>query len=83
VTLGITAPYWIVRLGKDYEYSVVSDSKYKYLWILSRKPHMSEFLYNELIEDLDKNGFPVNKLEKTLQDQPEEKLTEDKEEESL
>jgi apolipoprotein D and lipocalin family protein len=35
-TLDIGAQYWIVRLGSNYEYSVVSSPDYKYLWILYR-----------------------------------------------
>jgi len=34
--LDIGAPYWIVRLAKDYSYSVVSSPCYRYLWILYR-----------------------------------------------
>lgn len=49
VTFGVPAPYWIVRLGKDYEYSVVSQPDYRYLWILSRTPTMSPELYNSII----------------------------------
>jgi hypothetical protein len=44
---------------------------------------MSQLLYNELIEDMDKYGFLVDKLEETLQGQPQEKLNGDKQEESL
>ena len=40
--------YWVIDLGKDYEYAVVGDNSRKYLWILSRKPQMDEALYNEL-----------------------------------
>jgi apolipoprotein D and lipocalin family protein len=35
-TLDIGGDYWIVRLDKDYNYSVVSSPNYKYLWILYR-----------------------------------------------
>lgn len=35
-TLNIGGQYWIVRLGENYEYSVVSSPDYRYLWILSR-----------------------------------------------
>jgi lipocalin len=36
MTLGISSPYWVVRLGKDYEYSVVTQPGYQYIWILYR-----------------------------------------------
>ena len=64
-TLDIGAQYWIVRLANDYSYSVVSSPDYKYLWILYREPHMPEAIYNQIYEDLKKDGFPVSKLKKT------------------
>ena len=33
--------YLIVRLDKDYSYSVVSSDDYKHLWILCRSPEIS------------------------------------------
>jgi apolipoprotein D and lipocalin family protein len=30
--------YWIIDLGREYEYAVVSEPSRKYLWILSRTP---------------------------------------------
>lgn len=45
-TLDIGAQYWIVRLAKDYSYSVISSPEYRYLWILYRQPIMPENLYN-------------------------------------
>ena len=66
-TLDIGAQYWIVRLAKDYSYSVVSSPNYKYLWILYRQPVMPETLYRQIVADLEKDGFPVNKLERTQQ----------------
>lgn len=39
-TLDIGGQYWIVRLAKDYSYSVVSSPNYRYLWILYREPVM-------------------------------------------
>ena len=59
--------YWIIDLGKDYEYAVVSNPDRKYLWILSRTPEMDEKLYTRIVEDLSKDGYEVGKLEKTGQ----------------
>jgi apolipoprotein D and lipocalin family protein len=66
-TLDIGGQYWIVRLAKDYSYSVVSSPDYKYLWVLYRQPHMPETLYQEIIADLKKDNFPVEKLVRTEQ----------------
>ena len=66
-TLDVGGQYWIVRLGKDYSYSVVSSPNYRFLWILYRQPVMPEDQYRQIIADLEKDGFPVNKLERTQQ----------------
>lgn len=66
-TLDIEANYWIVRLDKDYRYSVVSSPNYKYLWILYREPKMPETLFQALYKDLEADGFPVDKLKRTVQ----------------
>lgn len=66
-TLDIGAQYWIVRLAKDYSYSVVSSPNYQYLWILYRDPVMPEALYQQIITDLKKDSFHVDKLVRTQQ----------------
>ena len=59
--------YWIIKLGNEYEYSVVGTPNRKYLWILSRTPQMDDKLYSQLTEYVKSKGFDVNKLIKTLQ----------------
>ena len=66
-TLDIGAQYWIVRLASDYSYTVVSDPKYAYMWIMYRQPNMPEPLYESVVADLKKDGFPVEKLRRTQQ----------------
>jgi apolipoprotein D and lipocalin family protein len=57
--------YWIINLGKDYEYAVVGTPNRKYLWILSRTPQMDDTLFSQLIESVKSKGFDVNNLIKT------------------
>jgi apolipoprotein D and lipocalin family protein len=57
--------YWILNLGKDYEYAVVGTPNRKYLWILSRTPHMDDKAFSQLIESVKSQGFDVNNLIKT------------------
>jgi apolipoprotein D and lipocalin family protein len=59
--------YWIIELGKDYEYAVVSSPNRKYLWILSRTPKMDEALYARIAEGLRERGFDVSLLRRTDQ----------------
>ncbi len=54
--------YWVIALGKDYEYAVVSEPGRKYLWILSRTPQMSEAQYREITEELEARDFDTDKL---------------------
>jgi len=59
--------YWIIDLGKDYEYAVVSAPSMKYLWILSRTPQMEEHRYQEIVARLEDRGFDVAMLNRTSQ----------------
>ena len=59
--------YWILELGKDYEYAVVGDQSRKYLWILARKPQMDESVYLELLQSIKEKGFDISRLEKNPQ----------------
>jgi apolipoprotein D and lipocalin family protein len=59
------AKLWVIGLADDYTHAVVSTPNRKYLWILSRKPHMDEMLYNELKELARQKGLDVSRLVKT------------------
>lgn len=59
--------YWIIGLDEDYRYAIVGEPDRKYLWILSRDPHISETKYNELIEQARQKGYDVSKLVRTPQ----------------
>ena len=61
------AKYWIIDLADDYSYAVVSHPNRKYLWILSRTPHMPEAIYTDILARLQKKGFDVTKLQVTVQ----------------
>ena len=54
--------YWIVGLGDDYEYAVVSEPKRQYLWILSRKPTMDTVKYDDVVKFLKERNFDVSFL---------------------
>ena len=57
--------YWIINLGKNYDYAVVGTPNRKSLWILSRTPQMDDKLFSQLIESVKSKGFAVNNLIKT------------------
>ena len=60
-----SADYWIIDLGKNYDYAVVGTPNRKYLWILNRTPQMDDALFAQLVESAKSKGFDVNKLIKT------------------
>jgi apolipoprotein D and lipocalin family protein len=41
--------YWIIGLGEDYQYAVVSEPSLSSLYILSKTPTLSEELYEEAV----------------------------------
>ena len=55
--------YWVIEVGKDYEYAVVSEPSKRYLWILSRTPKMDKVVYGDILERLNKNGFNISIIE--------------------
>jgi apolipoprotein D and lipocalin family protein len=61
------ADYWIIGLGEQYDYAVVSEPSRAYLWILSRTPHLEDGRYQAIVQELSAQGFDLTKLEKTLQ----------------
>ena len=62
--------YWIIDLGADYDYTVVSGPDRKYLWILARSPQMDDALYGQILERLKKQGFDIYGLKKTQHGKP-------------
>jgi lipocalin len=59
--------YWVLEIGKDYEYAVVGDPSRRYLWILSRDPRMNESVYNGVLDRIKDKGFDISRLEKNPQ----------------
>lgn len=58
--------YWIIELGDDYEYAVVSEPGRSTLWILSRTQSMDPVILDALLARLrDVHGFDLSKLKFT------------------
>lgn len=58
--------YWIIELGENYEYAVVSEPKRSTLWILSRSPDMSRETLEPLLDRLKNiHKFDLSKLQYT------------------
>ena len=54
--------YFVMELDPDYQWAVIGSSSDKYLWILSRVPHMDPILYKQLLDNLTTRGYDVSKL---------------------
>ena len=54
--------YWIIDLGRDYEYAVVGTPNRRYLWILSRTPEMDPDILEKIIQNVEKQGFVRSNL---------------------
>ena len=66
--------YWIIDLGRNYEYAVVGHPNRKYLWILSRTPEMDEEVYQEILSRLQEQEYDIAKLVRTVQKNREQPL---------
>jgi apolipoprotein D and lipocalin family protein len=62
------ADYWIIEMGEDYSYTVVGHPKHKFLFIMARKPVMSDSLYGAVTERCKEKGYETDKLRKQVQD---------------
>jgi len=54
--------YWIMELGRGYEYAVVGTPDRKYLWVLSRVAIMEEELYTAIMQRAEQQGFDIKKV---------------------
>ena len=60
--------YWILELGKDYEYAVVGAPNRNYLWILGRERSLDKTLYAAIVARLQERGFDIPRLQRTSHD---------------
>ena len=54
--------YWVIDLGPDYSYAVVSDPTRTSFWILSRTSTLDDATLQSIIVFLEANGFDTSKL---------------------
>jgi len=59
--------YWILDLGRHYEYAVVGEPSRGYLWILSRSPDLPDTTYQKILNGLRQQGYQPSKLVRTRQ----------------
>ncbi|KAK3010892.1 hypothetical protein RJ639_011617 [Escallonia herrerae] len=66
----VVGDYWVLFIDDDYQYALIGQPSRKYLWILCRQTHLSEEIYNQLVERAKAEGYDVSKLHKTPQADP-------------
>ena len=54
--------YWILMLGKEYEYALIGEPSRNYLWILARKSTISKELKNIISKELPRFGYRADQL---------------------
>ena len=59
--------YWIIDLGKHYEYAVVGTPNRKYGWVLSRTPILDEGVLKQIFLKLQQQGYDPQAFEMSRQ----------------
>ncbi len=54
--------YWILELDSNYTVAMVGTPDRRYLWILSRTPQLDDAIYQQLVANAQRLGFPVADL---------------------
>ena len=57
----------IIDLADDYSYTVIGVPNLKYVWIMSRKPELSDETYKSILDKLQNFGFDLSKIKKIVQ----------------
>ena len=55
--------YLIVALDPNYEWTAIGVPDEKYLWIMSRTPHLPREKVSEIVKDLDRLGYSTKDLQ--------------------
>lgn len=56
------AQYWILRLDEQYQHALVGTPDRKYLWLLSRRPDMSEQELQSYLQTAREQGYDLKDL---------------------
>jgi apolipoprotein D and lipocalin family protein len=63
----IKADYRIVYLDADYEQTIIGRQKRDYVWIMARKPTLTDDEYAALVAEVERLGYDIDELEKVPQ----------------
>jgi apolipoprotein D and lipocalin family protein len=65
-----SADFLVLDLAEDYRYAVVGGASRDLVWIMSRKPTLSDTDYQMIVSRLEARGYNTSKLERVLQPVP-------------
>ena len=65
----LTFSYQVLEVGADYEYAVVGHPSKRFVWIMSRTPHLEGKLMRGIIGRLDKLGYDTTQIRPVPQKQ--------------
>jgi apolipoprotein D and lipocalin family protein len=66
----IKADYRIAYLDNDYQVTVIARNARDYVWIMARKPNISDSQYTQLVSFIKELGYDTNQLRKVPQSWP-------------
>lgn len=58
--------YLIVRLNDSYTETVISVPDKQLIWVMTREASLREDRYNEIISDLEQDGYPIERIKRVL-----------------
>lgn len=61
------ADYRIVYLDPEYRNTIIGRIKRDYVWIMSRKPQLSEVEFQQLVQRVEELGYDISKLNRVPQ----------------
>ncbi len=62
--------YYIMELDDSYKWALIGSSSDKYLWILSREPHMDRTTYEMILDKARSLGYDLSNLQEVPQELP-------------
>ncbi len=54
--------YLVIGLAADYDWTVIGVPNEKYVWIMSRNPHLPKETIQTIIDELDRNGYNTKRI---------------------
>lgn len=59
--------YQVLEVASDYSWCLIGTSSKNFVWMMARKPHLEDDIYQELLQKLDSWGYDLAKLRKVPQ----------------